>query len=536
MGKAGVDWGMLETWLSARMRDRKIPGAALGVIQGGEVVYQQGLGVTSIEEGGVPVSPQTLFAIGSVTKLFTKTAVLCLAEEGRVDLDTRVSHYLPEFHVGAAWSGVTLRRLLSHTSGLPSEYIDEGVYNPAVLREHVEQQVARCRFLFPPGDACFYSNLALNLAGYVVEVVSGKPYPQMIAERILKPLGMTRSTFDPVVAMTYPLAQSHDLALNGTLAVRHRFPIHSAFMPSGGLLSCLAELLQFACSFLLPSSHRTALLHADTIERMFALEAPLYTFEESGFGLGFFVERYKGSRRVGAMGAIGSSGCVFMLMPDHGVAVVLLQNRVDDSFRQEVVDRVFDEVLQLTPEPPPQPRAPDESPAELAGLTGDYLSYQRGLVRIRLHGSRLVADWNGKEFVLDPWQVDRFIGRPSGRQAPIVPVGFVRKGEGPVRYVYLQGRVFQRMQLDPTFEPDRQRWQYYVGTFTNGYTSFALEIREEHLEMRMHGTPAGVLLLPIREEYFSSPLGLLEVPLHPEAPVEEVRFVTQSFRRMERYS
>jgi Beta-lactamase len=129
---ADSDWSNLEAWLSACMRDRKIPGAALGVIQAGEIVYQRGFGVTSVEEGGVPVSPGSLFAIGSVTKLFTRTAVMRLAEEGRLDLEVPVSRYLPGFPGEGAWPGVTLRWLLSHTSGLPSEYIDEASYQNGI--------------------------------------------------------------------------------------------------------------------------------------------------------------------------------------------------------------------------------------------------------------------------------------------------------------------------------------------------------------------------------------------------------------------
>jgi CubicO group peptidase (beta-lactamase class C family) len=496
---------MLEAWISARMHDCKIPGAALGVIQGSEVVYQRGFGVTSVEEGGVPVSQGSLFAIGSVTKLFTRTAILRLAEEDRVDLDAPVSRYLPGFPMEGAWMGVTLRRLLSHTSGLPSEYIDEASYNPRALREHVEQRIARCRFLFPPGEACFYSNLGMNLAGYVAEVVSGRSYPQLIEERILRPLGMSRSTFDPAVAMTYPLAQSHTLSAEGTLMVRHRFPLHSAFMPSGGLLSCLVELLQFARCFLpSESGHHQTLLRADAMERMSAIEAPLYTFEDSGFGLGFFVERYKGVRRVGGTGAVGSSSCVFELIPDQGVAVILLQNRMDAGFRRAVVDKVFDEVLGLVPEPPPQPETSQRAYIELEALAGDYLSYQLGFVRIGLRAGQFVADWNGRALALDPWKGDQFIGKPVDQTGPSVPVGFVRKGDGPAPYVYLQGRVFQRIHLDPTFEPDRRRWHYYVGMFSNGYTAFTLEVRGEQLEIRLHGATAGVRLTPIGERWFSS--------------------------------
>ena len=183
----GVDRGdaeSLSVGAADRRADGRAPGAglALAIVQGGEVAYANGFGVTSAEDGGVAVTPQTLFRIGSTTKPLTGTAVMRLVERGLLDLDRPVTAYLPwlRFSEAGVAERVTLRMLLSHTAGLPREQITPhllfGRRDPAGLEAYVREELPRLPLVAPPGVVWSYSNPGINLAGYLAEVVSGRPY------------------------------------------------------------------------------------------------------------------------------------------------------------------------------------------------------------------------------------------------------------------------------------------------------------------------------------------------------------------------
>src|SRR5690606_12635724 len=143
----------------------------------------------------------------------TAMAVLRLAEMGKLDLDCPVRQYVPDlqFSDPLAADGITLRRLLSHSAGLPTEHNPYGPRNPEALAAYVYEQVSGYPLIAAPGTLYAYSNPGVRVAGYVAEVVAGKPYTELMQELVFDPLAMARTTFDPTIAMTYPLAQAHDL-------------------------------------------------------------------------------------------------------------------------------------------------------------------------------------------------------------------------------------------------------------------------------------------------------------------------------------
>src|SRR5919112_2069143 len=183
----------VDDYVREQMRLRHVPGLALAVVRDGRVLKERGYGLASVELE-VPASPATVFEIGSVSKQITAACVMLLVEEGKVGLDDPVSKYIAESPEG--WRGVTVRHLLTHTSGIKN-------YNGLAgfeLTEHLTRAEFVKRIgahppLFAPGEAHSYGNVNYSLLGYVVEQASGKPYWQFVAERIFKPLGMA-STHD----------------------------------------------------------------------------------------------------------------------------------------------------------------------------------------------------------------------------------------------------------------------------------------------------------------------------------------------------
>jgi CubicO group peptidase (beta-lactamase class C family) len=180
---AGVD-----SVVRAEMARQKIPGVAVAVIRGGSVLVAKGYGAANVEHH-VPVTPETIFQTGSVGKQFTSAAVMLLVEEGKIGLDDRISKYFP--NAPAEWGGITVRHLLTHTSGIPDYTTDAMDYR----RDYTEDELAQMAFglkpEFPPGSRWNYSNTGYVLLGIIVHKASGKFYGDVLRERVFTPLGMT---------------------------------------------------------------------------------------------------------------------------------------------------------------------------------------------------------------------------------------------------------------------------------------------------------------------------------------------------------
>jgi CubicO group peptidase (beta-lactamase class C family) len=176
---------LLDDRVKGIMERQHIPGMAVVVIKNEQVQELKGYGVTDITTKQ-PVSPDTQFAIGSITKPFTAMAIMMLVEEGKVDLDKPISQYLSD--LPTQWAPLTLRQLLSHTSGISEEGSWRKVKQPKDLLK-----MAKPELDFLTGESWSYSNSGFVLAGLVLEQVSGQPYGDFLRDRIFTPLGMKQT-------------------------------------------------------------------------------------------------------------------------------------------------------------------------------------------------------------------------------------------------------------------------------------------------------------------------------------------------------
>ena len=197
----GIGWLALAVWaqtddigskvdnfVNSSIRQQKIPGLALAVLRDGQIIKAQGYGLSNIELN-VPASPQTVFQSGSVGKQFTATGVMMLVEEGKVGLDDKITKYFP----GApeTWNKITVRNLLTHTSGI-KDYTDKNFdYRRDYTEEDLLKILQKLPFDFAPGDKWSYSNSGYMLLGILIRKVTGKFYGDFLQERIFRPLGMT---------------------------------------------------------------------------------------------------------------------------------------------------------------------------------------------------------------------------------------------------------------------------------------------------------------------------------------------------------
>jgi CubicO group peptidase (beta-lactamase class C family) len=235
-----------ESAIRAGMQKAGIPGAAVAVVVGDRVVWTKGFGVANADTQS-PVTPDTLFQIGSVTKSFTAAALLTAASEGRLALDRPVSTYVKGLApcVGAP----TLSQLLSHTGGLIDEPDEYGPQGEEGLGAYPRTWTGEYCML-PPGRAFSYSNAGYALAGLALQDVDGRPFADVMRARVLAPLGMTRTTFRPTEAMTWPLAVGHRTNKDGAFEVVRPLANDARLWPAGTLYSSANEMARFVVALM----------------------------------------------------------------------------------------------------------------------------------------------------------------------------------------------------------------------------------------------------------------------------------------------
>jgi CubicO group peptidase (beta-lactamase class C family) len=177
----------VDEYIRSEMQAQQIPGLSLAVIKDGQIVLARGYGLANVEHQ-VPVKPETIFQSGSMGKQFTATAVMMLMEEGKLSLDDRITKYFPDGP--EAWRNITVRHLLTHTSGM-TDYPQGFDMRRDYTEDELYQRIKTVPLAFQPGEKWSYSNLAYVMLGILIHKVSGKFYGDFLQERVFKPLGMS---------------------------------------------------------------------------------------------------------------------------------------------------------------------------------------------------------------------------------------------------------------------------------------------------------------------------------------------------------
>jgi CubicO group peptidase (beta-lactamase class C family) len=301
-----------------------IPGLAVGLWhEGNEQVA--GFGVTSIENP-LPVTPDTLFQVGSISKTFTATALMILMEAGQVDLDTPVRAYLPAFQLSDedVASRVTLRHLLTHTGGWLGDYFnDQGFGDDAQAK--MLNEIAQLPQFAPLGEVWSYCNTGFNIAGRIIEVVTGQSYEAVIKERILDPLGMNLTFFFPHEVMVYRFAVGHEV-VEKKAKVARPWPIGRAGHPVGGVVSTVVDLLKYARFHM---GDGAGLLKPETIKLM---QTPIVTATGLDvMGVSWFITPIGDTPILRHGGATNGFTADFTFVPSRQFAITTLTNSDEGS-------------------------------------------------------------------------------------------------------------------------------------------------------------------------------------------------------------
>lgn len=273
-----------------------IAGVTISVVKDGKLLFAKGYGYADVEKKK-PVSPQeTLFRPGSISKLFTWTAVMQLFEQGKLDLDRDVNEYLDYKIPDAFGKPITLKHIMTHTPGFEEQIKDLFLTDSTkpnlgqYLKTHLPARI------YPPGTVPAYSNYATAVAGYIVERVSGRPFDEYVAENILKPLNMTRSTFtQPLPSELAPL-MSNGYRLGSDAA--GPFEVINAF-PAGSLSSSATDMAQFMMAHLAEGQLGNARILKPETARL--MHSRLFGLDDAANAMcyGFYEESRNGHRIIG---------------------------------------------------------------------------------------------------------------------------------------------------------------------------------------------------------------------------------------------
>lgn len=349
-----ADFGLVDTMVQQLMTLYDVPGVALGLIRDGQVVYTHGYGVRNTQTGQ-PVTAQTVFAIGSVSKSFTALDIAQQVAAGTLRLDTPIVTYLPDFKLSdpAATRQLTLRHLLSHTSGVPP--FDDWYTRPAISRQQIVDDMAGVPLTAPPGQLWQYTNQNFVVAGAVLEQVTGQSWEAYTQQHIFAPLGMTSANFTVTdTEKTADYASPHALDVLAGVRPIPFFRNLGPIGPAGSINANVQDMAKYALfqlgdgtvagaptqrivsPALLETMHTPQIAISQGASTPDGLptrpptqtttptDAPLPT--NLGYGLGWVTEDYHGVRMAVHSGVIDGFTAYLLLMPATHDGVVLLTN------------------------------------------------------------------------------------------------------------------------------------------------------------------------------------------------------------------
>jgi CubicO group peptidase (beta-lactamase class C family) len=368
------------------------PGAVVGVIRDGKVLFTKRYGMADVERG-VPMTPATEFLIGSMSKQFTAFAIHLLAKDGKLTLDDDVHRYLPD--VPDFGKKITIRHLLHHTSGLRDYF---GLMSMAGLRpgdviaeDKALALIRRQRTLnFEPGQEWDYSNTGYVLLARIVERVAGKPFPEFARERIFIPLGMTHTLFQQDCRTLVPgRALSYELADNGGYLFS---PVNISTVGDGGVLTTLGDLALWDRNF-----YDGRVGGMDVVRQMQATGV-LNDGKPIDYASGLLVYTYRGLRLVEHSGAAGGYSNQLWRFPDQHLSVMVFANTSDiDTFQtvRRIADMMLDRVPGVAPAAPAAPAKTFKEipldPARLDALVGFYATSPQSGITFTKENGRLMA-------------------------------------------------------------------------------------------------------------------------------------------------
>ena len=443
------------------MAETSVPGVSLAVMHHDEV-YETAAGYVNLS-AKIEATTDSVFQIGSITKLFTTTLILQLIDEGKLNLDEKVNHYLPEFQLAdnEASEIVTLRQLLTHTSGMDGDFFED----TAKGNDCVERFVLACRALpqlHPPGKMFSYCNSGFVIAGRIIEKTEGKPWHEVLRQRIIHPMELHPMGTEPEEAILNRASVGHmpnPESGEQMMIPAWRLPVSNG--PAGATPFATARnLMAFARVFLNGGKNAAGeeMLSGTALKSIqdYQTDIPdsVLGFNGlGGWGIGWMIFDWDGTRLIGHDGATIGQNAYFRMVPNEKLAVAFMTNGGDSAaFSQSLLSEVIGELAGI--KPPPIPKADPNLEVDLSKYCG---TYQRLSVRltVTMEKDGLVVTTTGLrppfnlippiKASLEPVNPELFLARSPASVVPASANFLNFDTEGIPGYLHLSGRAARRV-------------------------------------------------------------------------------------------
>jgi CubicO group peptidase (beta-lactamase class C family) len=482
----------IEEEIRREMSEWKIGGIAVALVDDQRVVYAAGFGEARRD---------SIFRVGSISKLFNAIAVMQQVEAGKLDLDAQLPADVLPLNPFAGTPAVTLRQILCHRSGFQREspvggYLDDTQPGLAPTVASVRGCVLATR----PGEKTRYSNVAPSVAGRLVERVSGQTFENYQREHLLGPLNMRDSAWTLARLAREHVIRSHMRVADGRGGwTRRTAPLFDlGTLPAGNLFSSAEDLARFASALLADGS---GLVKPETLREMWK---PQFTRDDMGFGLGFMVGKFRGHRTIGHNGAVYGCSSLLVLLPEEKVAAVVLGNEdVANGRIHHIGDAALSLLLEAKLGEKPAPPVKISTPEDLAGFGGDYES-QSYWAHLEVRNGRLIGEISG--------QPTRFIAAGQlnftghSRIDDAVPAAFEQDGTGAVSgFKYGPIQHFTRVPANPP--PMPPEWRAYLGSYGPDFIPLVVSERHGHL-YAMTENMVDYRLTPVNRNVCTLPPGM----------------------------
>jgi CubicO group peptidase (beta-lactamase class C family) len=442
-----VDFTKLEKVALEELKETNTPGAAVAIVSGDRVVFAKGFGSSNIETGA-PVTPEMLFRIGSVTKMFTAAALVTLAEEGTINPDEPIGKYANGLN--PKLSQVTSHQLMSHTAGMTDESpSDYGLHDDSALAAYV-RSLKDDHFFTEPGRIFSYSNPGFDVVGFIIEEVGDKPYADHMSERLFKPLRMNKTTFRPTTAMTYPLSQGHDAREEGKPTIIRPFGDNVAGWPDGFIFSSVNDLARFAIAFMNGGKiDGKQVLIPSVITKLSTPYADLqsrFGFENGKYAYGLFIHDYRGIHLVWHAGLIPGFGALFQMVPAQRFGVIILANK-SGALLHKTAEKAMELMLPL--EAKVEAKSHQGlviSEPEIADYVGTYMNKPES-AEILMKGGKLVLRQEDIEFPIKKIGNYRFSIMKAGK-SKVEDFVLIPDANGKAEYLHIGRHALKKIHTN----------------------------------------------------------------------------------------
>lgn len=499
----------LEKVIEGELQQGTLTGLSVALIDGQQVVHAAGYGMADKQQQ-IPADAETIYRVGSISKVFTAIAAMQLVEQGKLDLDQPIQNTLPNFSIVTPFDGstpLTLRQFMCHRSGMIREspvgsYFDDS--EPSI--DQSVASIAPSVLVNSPNTKTRYSNIGATITGQAVAMASESSYEQYLRKNLLGPIGMDHSSWRIDDRISAKLAAGYMRVADGQrgFANREAPKFELGTIPAGNLYSSVNDMTLFAKMLLAKGalSEEGRIVSAETLEQM---STPQLTDNDTGFGLGFYVGHYGNNRTIQHTGAVYGFSASLVVLPEVGIAAIVLTNTDLVSGRVKKISEAALDLMLTAKIDKPMPMIPASLEIDREQLTTFVGHYESSghWAEVKVVDNQLMLDLAGQPLTARPIGPLEF--EIDGRLVYRGRLEFKQNEENQIIGFHALGQDFARITSDPS--PLPASWKEYLGSYGPDFIPLVISEHHGHL-YAMTENMIDYRLTPVNTTVFKMPEGL----------------------------